>query len=107
MATVTGTRALAAGLHELRVEFFEAGGGAGLTLAWTGPGVSSQFVPAERLFSGGTVNRADVNRDGAVNSLDLAALLSAWGDAGGAADINLDGSVGAPDVAALLSAWTG
>ena len=107
MVSVTGARALAAGKHELRVEFFEAGGGAGLTLAWTGPGVSSQFVPAERLFSGGTVNRADINRDGAVNSLDLAALLSAWGDAGGAADINLDGSVGAPDVAALLSAWTG
>ena len=107
MATVTGTRALAAGLHELRVEFFEAGGGAGLTLAWTGPGTSSAFVPAERLFNGGAINRADINRDGAVNSIDLASLLSAWGDAGGAADINQDGSVGAPDVAMLLSAWTG
>ena len=89
------------------MEFFEAGGGAGLTLAWTGPGTSSAFVPAERLFNGGAINRADINRDGAVNSIDLASLLSAWGDAGGAADINQDGSVGAPDVAMLLSAWTG
>lgn len=107
MTTVTGTRALAAGLHELRVEFFEAGGGAGLTLAWSGPGTSSAIVPAERLFNGGTINRADINRDGAVNSIDIAALLSAWGETGGPADINQDGSVGAPDVAALLSAWTG
>ena len=49
---------------------------------------------------------ADLNCDGSVNSLDLAALLSAWGTAG-AADLNGDGAVNSPDVAVLLSGWTG
>ncbi len=106
MATVTGTRALAAGLHELRVEFFEAGGGAGLTLAWSGPGTAGDYVPASRLFTGGVVNRADINRDGAVNALDIALLLAAWGQTNSAADVDQNGVVGAPDIATLLSRWT-
>ena len=48
---------------------------------------------------------ADLNCDGSVNSLDLAALLAAWGTAG-AADLNGDGVVNSPDVAVLLSGWT-
>ena len=50
---------------------------------------------------------ADLNRDGRVSSVDLAIVLDAWGDAGGAADVNGSGSVGADDLAAILSAWTG
>jgi hypothetical protein len=49
---------------------------------------------------------ADLNCDGSVNSLDLAALLAAWGTAG-AADLDGDGVVSSPDVAVLLSGWTG
>jgi hypothetical protein len=53
----------------------------------------------------------DVNGDGAVNALDVAALLSAWGacppKGGCAADLNADGSVSSPDIAVLLSNWTG
>ena len=49
---------------------------------------------------------ADLNCDGSVNSLDLAALLAAWGTAG-AADLDGDGVVNSPDVAVLLSGWTG
>jgi hypothetical protein len=106
MATVTGTRALAAGLHELRVEFFEAGGGAGLTLAWSGPGTAGDYVPAERLFNGGVVNRADINRDGAVNAIDIAMLFGAWGQANAAADVDQNGIVGSTDLSAVLSRWT-
>jgi hypothetical protein len=107
MATASGSRALAAGKHALRVEFFEAGGGAGLLMSWSGPGFGTQIVPGSRLFHGGSVEPADLNRDGAVNSQDLAVLLNAWGASGSAADLNGDGTVGAPDLAILLSRWTG
>jgi hypothetical protein len=106
MVTVRGTRALAAGKHELRVEFFEAGGGAGLQMRWSGPGQSSAIVPDSRLFFGGVVEPADLTGDGVVNAADLAALLAAWGNAGSPADIDGDGTVGASDLAALLARWT-
>ena len=106
MVTVAGTRALAAGKHALRVEFFEAGGGAGLIMRWSGPGQGTEVVPGSRLYHGGVIEPADLNRDGAVNSQDLAMLLNEWGAAGSAADLNADGIVGAPDLAMLLSRWT-
>ena len=65
--------------------------------------------------SGQTVNQllrlrpyraADLNDDGAVNALDMAILLGAWGEFGGIADLDLDGIVGAQDLAALLAAWS-
>jgi Dockerin type I domain len=48
----------------------------------------------------------DLNCDGSVNALDLAALLAAWGSSG-PADLNGDGAVNSPDIAFLLSGWTG
>jgi len=106
MVTVRGTRALAAGKHELRVEFFEAGGGAGLQMRWSGPGQSTAIVPDSRLFFGGVVEPADLTGDGIVDAADLAALLAAWGSANSPADIDGDGMVGASDLAALLARWT-
>ncbi len=44
-----GTAALAAGLHPLRVEFFENQGGAGLIFRIQGPGLAKQVVPASML----------------------------------------------------------
>ncbi|MBX3322266.1 MAG: hypothetical protein KF757_04675 [Phycisphaeraceae bacterium] len=41
-----GTVPLQPGLHEIRVEFFEAGGGAGLIVEYGGPGVTRQVIPA-------------------------------------------------------------
>ncbi|MCX5650164.1 MAG: dockerin type I domain-containing protein [Planctomycetota bacterium] len=49
---------------------------------------------------------ADLNRDGTVNSQDLAILLNAWGTTGSPADLNGDGVVSAPDLAILLSRWS-
>ncbi len=46
---------------------------------------------------------ADLNHSGAVDAQDIAAMLSAWGGAGG--DITGDGTTNAQDIAALLSAW--
>jgi len=49
---------------------------------------------------------ADLNRDGAVNGADLAALLGAWGScAACGADLTGDGQVLADDLAVLLSSW--
>lgn len=47
----------------------------------------------------------DLNGDGVVSASDLAALLGAWGAAGGPSDINDDGVVNALDLAAMLGAW--
>jgi hypothetical protein len=51
---------------------------------------------------------ADIDESGAVNSVDLAAVLSNWGTNGGKyprADIDGDGTVTSADLAAVLSAW--
>ena len=48
---------------------------------------------------------ADLNGDRDVGAPDIAVLLGAWGEAGGAADIDGDGFVGATDIAAMLAAW--
>jgi len=49
MQTAGGSIGLKAGPHALRIEFFEAGGGAGLIYRWNGPGVSG-VVPASALI---------------------------------------------------------
>jgi len=51
---------------------------------------------------------ADIDESGAVNAVDLAAILSNWGTNGGKyprADTNNDGVVNGADLAAVLSAW--
>lgn len=53
---------------------------------------------------------ADINLDGRIDGLDLAALLAVWGPVSPPlprADINRDGVVGGTDLAQLLAAWTG
>jgi hypothetical protein len=48
----------------------------------------------------------DLNGDGFVNGVDLAALLAAWGPCTGCdADLDGDGGVGAADLAIMLAAW--
>jgi len=50
--------------------------------------------------------RADIaGADGAVDGADLAAVLNAWGSAGGAADLDCSGSVDGQDLAEVLNAW--
>ena len=49
MRELSATRTLTAGNHSLRTEFFENGGGAGLILLWSGPGIAKQVIPAARL----------------------------------------------------------
>ena len=69
--------------------------------------VAGLFAPAaDANFSGipdACECPADLNGDGTVGPLDLAALLGAWGTGGGDADG--DGSTGPTDLALLLGAW--
>ena len=48
---------------------------------------------------------ADIEGGGAVDSGDLLALLSAWGQAGGPADVDESGFVEFGDLLIVLSAW--
>ncbi len=107
MVEASGTIALAAGRHALRIEFFEAGGGAGVIASWQGPSVAKAVIPAVNLLHGGAHSPSDLDNTGSVTAADLAILLAAWGTVGGPADINRDGLVGGADLAILLSAWTG
>ncbi len=106
MVERSGTMALAAGKHAIRVEFFENGGGAGLITSWQGPGVAKAVVPAAAWTRGGTYNWADIDRNGSVGGADLSLLLAAWGTFNIAADIDQDGIVSGTDLSALLAAWT-
>lgn len=48
---------------------------------------------------------ADLDRDGAVGPPDLAILLGAWGNPGGAEDLSGNGAVGPEDIGILLGSW--
>jgi hypothetical protein len=102
-----GEVALEAGLHPLRVEFFENFGGAGLVVRWEGPGTARGIIPSSAYSNGGTLMAIDLDGDGTVGAADLAMLLSAWGPAaaGAPADFNRDGSVNAADLSRLLANW--
>ncbi len=67
-------------------------------------GMHSPLLPVAGLCPG---KGADINGDGAVNGVDLAALLASWNSANPCADLNGDGIVNGSDLAALLAGWTG
>ena len=46
---IAGQVALRAGLHPIRLRFFEGGGGHALELRWSGPGVAAGVIPASAL----------------------------------------------------------
>lgn len=49
-----GTIDLIAGqLYDIRMEFFESGGGALAMLSWSAPGLSKEFIPPSQLFPAG------------------------------------------------------
>jgi putative heme-binding domain-containing protein len=54
MTERSGTVELSAGPHKLMVTYFDNGGGDGLSVAWSGPGIQKQPIPTDRLTVGGT-----------------------------------------------------
>lgn len=95
--------ALEAGLHRLRVEFFENSGSAGLIVRAEGPGLPRQPIPASRWRHADCV--ADWSRDGAVNSIDFIAFLADWSAQNPRADLNDDGLISTIDFLAYLNAY--
>ena len=58
-------------------------------------------------FAGTACARSpDIDGDGVVGAIDLAIVLSHWGEPHPPADLDGDGTIGATDLAAVLSAWT-
>lgn len=72
----------------------------------TGHGVADAQLAVQRARD--TFQPADLNSDGTVDGMDLAALLASWGPcvtASCPADINSDDTVDGTDLASLLAAW--
>jgi len=65
MVERAGSVDLSAGSHSLLVTYFDNGGGDGLRVAWSGPGIQKQLIPADRLMVAG----AETLHDVAVKSL--------------------------------------
>ena len=83
-----------------------AGGTANLLLSGTfGTGSYTSGLSASLVADGQRQNNGDINGDGVVNGLDLAAVLGAWGSAQAGADINGDGVVNGVDLTILLANW--
>ena len=59
------------------------------------------YVPA----AAGSTTPGDVNADGIVNALDLAAVLGGWGGSG-SSDVNGDGTTDAADLTIVLAYWS-
>jgi hypothetical protein len=74
-------------------------GDAGFEVSYLGNTVVLTYVGVEAC-------PADLNGDGVVDGMDLAAILANWGGVGDT-DLNGDGVTDGPDLAALLAAWGG
>lgn len=98
MVTVSGNIGLRAGTHKLRAEFFERGGGAGMIVSISGPGLANQVIPASMWTR---LCPSDVNEDGAVDIMDFLTFFDAFGACDGSespcsvggvnSDVNADG----------------
>jgi hypothetical protein len=108
MVEVAGTIGLMAGKHRIRVEFFEAGGGAGLIARIDGPGVPRQTIPASAWSHviEDTGCGEDVDGDGTVGVDDLLGIISFWGPCVECnADVDGSGDVDVNDLLAVLGRW--
>ncbi|MHC5025589.1 MAG: M12 family metallo-peptidase [Planctomycetota bacterium] len=104
MVEKQGTIGLEAGMHAIRVEFFEAGGGAGLIVRWQSDEIAKQVIPSDT-WHHGTGCIGDLDSSGDVSVTDLVALITDWGLSGVPADLDQDGIVDVNDLVALILAW--
>jgi hypothetical protein len=101
----SGSRALEAGSHAVRVEFFERGGGAGLIVSIDGPDLPKQPIPPS-MWSHEVPCGADLDANGTVGFGDLLLLLTEWGTCVSCpADFDQSGAVDFQDLLAMLVAW--
>ncbi len=102
-----GAISLQAGLHAVRVEFWENFGGAGLIVSIAGPGMTKQVVPAS-MFKRDWCP-VDWDNNGTINSTDISEFINSWfnDQSNGtlATDINADGVSNSTDVSDLINAY--
>ncbi len=96
MTSKSGEAALSEGLHDIRVEYYENTGSAGLRLLWSVGGAANSVVPAECLFRASGEGAVDTDSDGMPdwwelkNGLDLTDPSDASLDPDGDGISNLD-----------------
>ena len=88
----SGTIALRAGVHAVRVEFFENSASAGLIVSMQSPTMAKQVIPAAS-FSRNSPCEADFNNDGFLDFFDYDEFVVAYETGGAGADFNGDGFV--------------
>ncbi|MFT3686822.1 MAG: PA14 domain-containing protein [Phycisphaerales bacterium] len=101
MTEVGGQVALLAGLHSIKVEYFNGTAPSGLILRWEGPGIAKQVVPAANLLSASDrCNAADVGSaggvgapDGVLNNNDFIAFINFFFTSNPLADLGRAGGV--------------
>lgn len=106
MVQKSGSIGLAAGLHKLRIDFFERTGGAGLVARIAGGEIQKQVIPGFMLFYAPKIV-GDLDEDGDVDGADLGLLLGSWGVVALGGDLDGDDRVDGADLGILLGNWTG
>lgn len=103
----SGQIALRAGLHKVRAEFFENGGGAGMICRMEGGPIPKQVIRTIYWFR--DVCTADLNGDNLNDLTDLSIVLANFGATGDVlrtdGDINGDGEVNLNDLSLVLSVF--
>lgn len=102
-----GVIPLRSGWHNVRIEFFEAGGGAGLYATMSGPGMAEQGLSG--LFLSHEANipctLADLNADQELDFFDVSIFLTAFSQNDLDVDLNDDGVLDFFDVSAFLVSY--
>lgn len=107
MVSKSGTIPLAAGWHQIRIEFFENGGGAGLIATMSAPAqpeitLNGLYISHESTTA---CSAADFNGDGKLNFFDVTAFIDAFNAQDDIADLNEDGAFNFFDVTAYISIY--
>lgn len=102
-----GSIPLSAGWHQVRIEFFENGGGAGLFATMAGPGLPEQDLQGIMITheSNEQCSIADINADGVIDFFDVSAYLELFNANDLAADFTGDGMFTFFDVSEFLQAF--
>ena len=75
-------------------------------VSWQAPGGVKQMIPSAQFLRGGNNIPQDLTNDGTVDALDMAILLSNWGQTDSPYDLTGDGLINGADIASILFAWT-
>jgi len=102
----SGAILLGAGMHRIRVDFFERGGGAGCIVSIAGGPLSKQPIAVD-MWAHATTIPEDVTGDGVVNLDDILLVLAEWGpcESPCQGDVNGDSVIDINDILAVLAVW--